>query len=46
MKVTDHIKNANGKTLFSFEIIPPKKGNSIQQLYNNIEPLMEFKPTL
>ncbi len=44
MKVTEHIKNANGKTLFSFEIIPPKKGNSIQQLYNNIDPLMEFKP--
>ena len=44
MKVIDHIKNANGKTLFSFEIIPPKKGNSIQQLYNNIDPLMEFKP--
>jgi len=44
MKVTDHIKNANGKTLFSFEIIPPKKGKSIQDLYNNINPLMEFKP--
>lgn len=44
MKITDHIKNANGKTLFSFEIIPPKKGNSIQQLYDNIDPLMEFKP--
>lgn len=44
MKVTDHIKQANGKTLFSFEIIPPKKGNSIQELYNNIDPLMEFKP--
>lgn len=44
MKITDHIKNANGKTLFSFEIIPPKKGNSIQELYNNIDPLMEFKP--
>ena len=44
MKVTEHIKKANGKTLFSFEIIPPKKGNSIQQLYNNIDPLMEFKP--
>lgn len=44
MKVTDHIKNANGKTLFSFEIIPPKKGNNIQELYNNIDPLMEFKP--
>ena len=44
MKVTDHIKNAKGKTLFSFEIIPPKKGNNIQELYNNINPLMEFKP--
>ena len=44
MKITDHIKNANGKTLFSFELIPPKKGKSIQELYNNIDPLMEFKP--
>ncbi|NNK81578.1 MAG: methylenetetrahydrofolate reductase [NAD(P)H] [Flavobacteriaceae bacterium] len=44
MKVTEHINNAKGKTLFSFEIIPPKKGNSIQELYNNINPLMEFKP--
>ncbi|APG66265.1 methylenetetrahydrofolate reductase [NAD(P)H] [Tenacibaculum todarodis] len=44
MKITEHIKNANRKTLFSFEIIPPKKGNNIQDLYNNIDPLMEFKP--
>ncbi|PKB42005.1 5,10-methylenetetrahydrofolate reductase (NAD(P)) [Cellulophaga sp. RHA19] len=44
MKVTDHIKNANGKTLFSFEIIPPVKGRNIQELYGNIDPLMEFKP--
>jgi methylenetetrahydrofolate reductase (NADPH) len=44
MKVTEHIKQANGKTLFSFEIIPPKKGKSIQELYNNIDPLMEFNP--
>jgi len=44
MKVTDHIKKANGKTLFSFEIIPPVKGRNIQELYNNIDPLMEFKP--
>ncbi len=44
MKITDHIKKADGKTLFSFEIIPPKKGNNIQELYNNINPLMEFKP--
>ena len=44
MKVTEHIAQAKGKTLFSFEIIPPKKGHSIQQLYDNIDPLMEFKP--
>lgn len=44
MKVTDHIKNANGKTLFSFEIIPPKKGSNIEELYRNIDPLMEFNP--
>ncbi|MDX1471848.1 MAG: methylenetetrahydrofolate reductase, partial [Flavobacteriaceae bacterium] len=44
MKVTEHIKRARGKTLFSFEIIPPKKGRNIQELYDNIDPLMEFKP--
>ena len=44
MKVTDHIKKADGKTLFSFEIIPPQKGRNIQELYNNIDPLMEFNP--
>ncbi|WP_378185548.1 methylenetetrahydrofolate reductase [NAD(P)H] [Aquimarina sp. W85] len=44
MKVIDHIENAKGKTLFSFELIPPQKGRSIQELYNNIDPLMEFDP--
>ncbi|CAA0189378.1 methylenetetrahydrofolate reductase [NAD(P)H] [Tenacibaculum maritimum] len=44
MKVTDHIKKANGKTLFSFEIVPPVKGKNIQELYQNIDPLMEFSP--
>lgn len=44
MKVTDHIQKSDGKTLFSFEIIPPKKGKNIQELYNNIDPLMEFNP--
>ncbi len=44
MKVTDHLKKSEGKTMFSFEIIPPKKGKNIQELYNNIDPLMEFKP--
>ena len=44
MKITDHIKNAKGKTLFSFEVVPPKKGNNIEELYQNIDPLMEFNP--
>lgn len=44
MKVTDHIKQAGGKSLFSFEIVPPVKGQNIQKLYDNIDPLMEFKP--
>ena len=44
MKVTEHIKNAKEKTLFSFEIVPPQKGQNIQKLYDNIDPLMEFKP--
>ena len=44
MKVTEHINKAQGKTLFSFEIIPPQKGQNIQELYNNIDPLMEFNP--
>ena len=44
MKITDHIEKAKGNTLFSFEIVPPIKGNNIQELYNNIDPLMEFRP--
>lgn len=44
MKVTQHLANANGKTLFSFEILPPLKGESIQSIFAAIDPLMEFKP--
>ncbi len=44
MKVTDHIQQAKGKTLFSFEILPPLKGQDIQSIFDNIDPLMEFNP--
>ena len=44
MKVTEHLAHANGNTLFSFEILPPLKGKSIQSIYDGIDPLMEFKP--
>lgn len=44
MKVTDHLKKANGKTLFTIEILPPLKGENIRNLFDNMDPLMEFKP--
>ena len=44
MKVTDHITAANGKTLFSFEILPPLKGTRIDELFGTIERLMAFGP--
>ena len=44
MKVTEHIKKANKETQFSFEILPPLKGAHIQSIFDNIDPLMEFKP--
>jgi methylenetetrahydrofolate reductase (NADPH) len=44
MKITEHIANAKGKTLFSFELLPPTKGKSICDIYDAIDPLMEFNP--
>lgn len=44
MKVTEHIQNANGKPLFSFEILPPLKGQNIQSIFDSIDPLMGFNP--
>ena len=44
MKVTEHIKKGNGKTLFTIEILPPLKGENIRTLFDNLDPLMEFKP--
>ncbi|MTI20389.1 methylenetetrahydrofolate reductase [NAD(P)H] [Fulvivirga sp. RKSG066] len=43
MKVIDHINKAK-QTLFSFEILPPLKGENIENLFNHIDPLMEFNP--
>jgi methylenetetrahydrofolate reductase (NADPH) len=36
--------NASDKTLFSFEILPPLKGNSIKSINEAIDPLLEYKP--
>lgn len=44
MKVIDHINGATGKTLVSFEILPPLKGKSINALWDHLDPLLEYKP--
>ena len=44
MNVLDHINNAKDKTQFSFEILPPLKGQDIQSIFTSIDPLMEFNP--
>lgn len=43
MKVIEHIKKAKG-TLFSIEVLPPLKGKNIKDLFDVIDPLMEFNP--
>ncbi len=43
-KIIDFLNNSK-ETLFSFEVLPPLKGQSIQDLFNHIEPLMEFNPS-
>ncbi len=43
MIVAELLKSTK-KTLFSFELLPPLKGKSIQEIYDTIEPLLEFNP--
>lgn len=43
MSVIDKIKNASGP-LFTFELLPPLKGHSIERIYASIERLLEFSP--
>src|SRR5687768_17338084 len=45
MKVIEKIRAQKGKPLFSFEILPPLKGNGIQSIYDSIDPLVEFNPS-
>lgn len=43
MKITQHIAEAKS-TLFSFELLPPLKGENIQRIHQTVERLMEFDP--
>lgn len=44
MRVIDYFNKAKGKTLISFEILPPNKGGSVQDIFSTLDPLMEFEP--
>jgi methylenetetrahydrofolate reductase (NADPH) len=43
MTITEHLNKAQS-TLFSFELLPPLKGENIQTIFNAIDPLLEFSP--
>ena len=44
MKITEHIVKAKAQTQFTFEILPPLKGQNINSLFEAIDVLMEFQP--
>jgi len=44
MKVIDKL-NTTQQPLFSFEILPPLKGENIHDIYERIDPLIEFNPS-
>lgn len=44
MKVTEYFDKAKGKTLVSFEVLPPLKGGGMKAIFDTLDPLMEFKP--
>lgn len=44
MKVTEHIARANGKPLFSVEILPPLKGQDVNCTFKTLDPLVELNP--
>ena len=44
MKVTQYFEKAKGKTLISFEVLPPLKGGGMKAIFDTLDPLMEFKP--
>jgi methylenetetrahydrofolate reductase (NADPH) len=43
MKISELLANTK-KPLFSFELLPPLKGRSIDDIYKAIDPLIEFNP--
>lgn len=43
MKVTEHLAGA-ARCLFSFEVLPPKKGETVDGIFQTVEALLPYKP--
>ena len=43
MKVTEHLEKANNP-LISYELIPPKRGGDINQLFNVVQEVVKYNP--
>lgn len=44
MNTVAQVLKSNQPTLFSFELLPPPKGQNIHSIFNVIDKLLEFKP--
>lgn len=44
MKVIEHLEKSKGKPIISFEVIPPKRGGSIDQLFNVLDHIIKYDP--
>lgn len=44
MKVIEHLEKSKGKPLISFEVIPPKRGGDISQLFKVIGDIIAYNP--
>jgi len=44
MKIVDYFNKSQGETFVSFEVLPPLKGGSMNDIFKTLDPLMEFKP--
>ncbi len=44
MKLTEYFTISQNHTYVSFEVLPPLKGGSMNDIFNTLDPLMEFKP--
>ena len=44
MNITELLNDDNGKRHFSFEVLPPLKGNGTEALFRTIDKLKVFNP--